>query len=270
MRDICYICNHKINQIGKIGKQLISKCSNCGFGITKKLKFQQGHYHRDETYIEEEKLFKNIFQKRVNIISKFKKKGKVLEVGCSTGILLTLLKDKGWEVKGVEISETAANIAKEKEIDVLVKPFQEINIEEKFDLIIFNHTLEHLEYPKKVLEKARSMLNKNGLIYIDLPNFGGISAKNLGVWWPMLLPEEHLWHFTQDALSKLLKDLGFKIVYMEKASGVWDYADPLGGILYSLTHFKKRFFIEILTAIPSWIVTKLGIGSDLMVIARII
>lgn len=264
----CFVCNHKFNKVGNINGQTILKCGNCGLGITEKQTFQIGDYHRDETYIREEELFKNIFKKRVDIIGEFKRKGKVLEVGCSTGILLSLFKDEGWKVKGVEISETAALAAKHRGIDVTVEPFQRLKLEEKFDLIIFNHTLEHLQYPKKVLEKARSMLNKNGLIYIDLPNYGGASANILGLKWPLLLPEEHRWHFTSKALKLLLKGLGFKILFIEKASGVWDYANPLKGILISLINFKKRFFIEVVTAVPSWIVSRLGVGSDLLLIAR--
>lgn len=264
----CFICKRTLSIIGIAKGYTIMKCPNCGLGVTKQLKLQGGEYHRDKTYIEEEKLFENIFLKRVNLIYNFKKHGKALEVGSSTGIFLSLLKNKGWVVKGVEISETAAKIAKKRGIDVLVKPFQEINIEEKFDLIIFNHTLEHLSDPKKILEKSHSILNKNGIIYIDLPNYGGVSANILGLKWPMLLPEEHQWHFTYNALKVLLTDLGFKIIYVERASGVWDYANPLKGILISLFSFKKRFFTESLTAIPSRVVSKVGMGSDLMVIAK--
>ena len=268
MRNYCFVCNQRIVKIGSIDRNTILKCENCGLGVTKKVSIQKGQYHRDNTYIEEEELFKNIFKKRVYVISKFKDRGKALEVGCSTGILLGLLKGKGWKVRGVEISENAAKIAQERGIDVVTEPFEKLIPEEKFDLIIFNHTFEHLKSPKDVLEKAHSMLASNGLLYIDLPNFGGITAKILGIRWPMLLPNEHLWHFTYKALKLLLTDLGFKIIYVERASGVWDYGNPLKGILISLFSFKKRFFIETLTAIPSWIVSKIGMGSDLMVIAK--
>ena len=264
----CFICNHTLFRVGIAQGHTIMKCPSCGIGVTKQLISQNGVYHRDKTYIEEENLFKNIFNKRVNIISRFKSKGKALEVGCSTGILLGLLKDKGWGVKGVEISETAARKAKAGGIDVIMKSFQSIDLQETFDLIIFNHTLEHLGDPKKVLEKAYVILNKKGFIYIDLPNYGGVSANILGLKWSMLLPEEHLWHFTYKALKILLTDLGFKIIFVERASGVWDYGNPLKGILVSLFSFKKRFFIESLTAIPSWVISKMGMGSDLMVIAK--
>lgn len=246
----------------------IYKCPHCGLGVTQNLKTQNSDYHRDETYIEEESLFKNIFLKRVNIISKLKKPGKVLEIGCSTGIMLSLLQREKWQVKGVELSVKAAEIANKRGIQVLTQDFMKVKISEKFDVVILNHTLEHLENPAEVIKKVKNLLSPGGLIYIDVPNFGGLSAKLMGKNWPLLLPNEHLWHFTEKSLKILLEKLGFKIKFIEKASGVWDYDNPLWGILLSLVTLKKRFFSEFFTAIPSWLVTKLGLGSDLMIIAK--
>lgn len=246
----------------------IYKCPHCGLGVTTGVRAQLKDYHRDDTYIEEENLFRNIFLKRINILNNFKKAGRVLEIGCSTGLMLFLLQKKGWQVKGVEISPKAAEAAKKRGIEVMIEDFSKLEFKEKFDVVILNHTLEHLENPAEVIKKINNMLLPGGLLYIDVPNFGGLSANLLGKNWPLLLPNEHLWHFTEKSLRIVLKNLGFKIIFTEKASGVWDYDNPLWGIFLSLTTFKKRFFGEVLTAIPSWIVTKLGMGSDLMVIAK--
>lgn len=264
----CLVCGNGMDQLGKLKRYVIYRCGVCGFGATMGANIQTGNYHRDQIYLQEEALFENIFQKRVDKILKFKKEGKVLEVGCSTGIMLSLLKNLGWEVVGVEISKKAAEVAAKRGIPVTVRDFMQTNLSEKYDLVILNHTLEHMEYPVRVLEKIKSLLSPSGLLYIDLPNFGGLSAKLLGTNWPLLLPDEHLWHFSEKALKLLLKKTGFKIVYVEKASGIWDYGDPFHGLLLSLLNFKKRFFKEFITAVPSWIVSKFGMGSDLMVIAR--
>lgn len=268
MISTCFICGGLLNKFAKSSGFEIYKCTNCGFGVTDKPNLQKGEYHRDETYIDEEKLFKNIFQKRANIINRLMKPGRVLEIGCSTGALLFLLKEKGWEVVGVEISKSSAEVAQKKGIDVITIPFEKVKQDKKFDLIILNHTLEHLKKPQKVIEKISKIVNNSGYIYIDLPNYGSLSANLLKGHWPMLLPKEHLWHFTEKALKILLEKNGLEIIYKEKASGIWDFADPYSGVISSLINFKKRFFIEVLTAIPSWIVWKLGSGSDLMVIAK--
>jgi len=262
----CPICKHRMNIFWRIQSYIISKCSHCGLGLTSGTELQKGNYHRDETYKEEEKLFRNIFSKRAKIINKLMKPGKVLEIGSSTGIFLSLLKDKSWQVKGIEPSQVAAKIAEERGIPVLVEGFEKIILTEKFDLIILNHTLEHLENPVSIIKKTKSLLVPKGYLYIDLPNFGSLSAKIMKKRWPLLLPREHLWHFTEKSLRILLED--FKVVYVNKSSGIWDYGNPIKGLAQSLLGRKKRFFKELITAKPSWVLSQLGKGSDLMVIAR--
>lgn len=264
----CPICKYPSYFFCQKDSLKVFKCISCGFGFTDNLLLKTNDYHRDDTYIEEEKLFKNIFQKRADVISKISRPGKVLEVGCSTGILLSLLKEKGWRVMGIEVSKNAAGVARERGTDIILLPFEKYYSGDKYDLIIFNHTLEHLSDPKSVLRKSKSLLTPKGLIYIDLPNFDSLSAKILRSRWPMLLPNEHLWHFTEKAVNIIFKQLDIKPILVHKASGIWDFGSPLHELWQALSGFKKRFIVDVLTLIPSLILTKLNIGSDLLVIGR--
>lgn len=264
----CPVCLNPSGKFTEKSGYVVYKCINCGFGFTENPNPQKGDYHRDDTYKLEEKLFSNIFQRRVNEIYKFIKSGKILEIGSSTGLMLMIFKQKGFEVKGVEISRKAAEISKSKGLDIIIGSFEKIKFDEKFDLVILNHTLEHMENPPEVLEKVKRILKPKGYLMIDLPNFDSPVAQLLKSKWPHLLPDEHLWHFTQKAFEILLKKKDFKIKVVKKASGVWDFGNPFLELRQSLFGFKKRFFTDITTLVPSWIFTKLNNGSDLLVIAR--
>ncbi len=264
----CLICGEQLKFFCRIGEQEIYRCPSCGLGVTKNLPSQKGDYHRDETYREEKELFTNIFLKRIKIISQFKKTGRVLEIGCSTGIMLELLRRSGFQVMGIEMSKTAAYEAKKKGLDIIIGKFEEIKFKDNFDVIILNHTLEHLENPREIIEKCRMFLNDRGILYIDVPNFGSLSAGLQKSAWPSLLPNEHLWHFTKKSLSIILKENQFKVIYTEQASGIFDLASPLKELIFALVHFKKRFFIELGTLLPSLIISRLNLGTDLMMIAK--
>ena len=264
----CLICSYPAKKFTEKSGHIIYKCINCGFGFTDSLNAQKGDYHRDETYIIEERLFENIFLRRFKEITKFIKGGSVLDVGCSTGVMLSIFKRSGFDIKGVEISKKAAQMCQNKGIDVIVGPFEKIKFGEKFDLIILNHTLEHLENPLQALEKAGRILKPKGYIMVDLPNFDSPVAKTLKSHWPHLLPDEHLWHFTPKAFTVLFKKMGYKILLIKKASGIWDFLKPHQELYDSLTGFKKRFIKNFLTALPSLIMTRMNKGSDLLVIAR--
>jgi len=80
---------------------------------------------------------------------------RVLDVGCSIGILGEELKQKfGAEVVGVELDEQMAKIAKEKLGKVIIGNVENINLADYFapnyfDCMIFADILEHLIVCKK-------------------------------------------------------------------------------------------------------------------------
>lgn len=266
----CLVCSKKLRFLGKNKVFNIFRCSSCGLGVTVGVfpKAQYFAYHRDAVYIKEEKQFKNIFEKRVGIILRFKKTGKALEVGSSTGVFLSLLKEKGWEVQGVEPS-LAAGAAEKNGIPTLNTTFEKAELKsDTFDLVIFNHVLEHMNNPVEILQKTNQVLKKDGAILIDVPNFASLSAKIWGSNWRYILPKEHRWHFTPKSLTALLEKSGFKIVYWETHSGIWGYGNPLKEIWQAFTGRKKRFFTDIFTAIPALITTNLRLGTGLIVLAK--
>lgn len=268
----CISCGNSLVLLGVIGNYEIYKCTTCGLGMTVGNTKKHGEYtayHRDESYIKEEKQFTNIFLKRVNMISKFKGVGRALDVGSSTGFLLSLLKDRGWEVLGVEPSGTSYKSSVAKDIPTLNTTFEMSRLPESgFDLIVFNHVLEHMDDPISILKKAKKLLKKDGIIFIDVPNFGGISAKVRGPLWKYILPEEHKWHFTHSSLSKILEKVGFEVVFSQTHSGIWDCGNPGIELWDSLKSLKKRFFLDVLTAIPNLIITRIGVGSGITLIGK--
>lgn len=264
----CPICSTALAPFFRSASFLILVCSNCGLGITKGASAQVSDYHRDDVYQIEEKLFSNIFEKRFNLIKKYLKEGSVLEIGCSTGLLLKFFKDANFKTLGIDISIKSLEVAKNRGINVSQVGIEELKTDQKFNLIILNHTLEHLENPILVIKKATAMLNSKGLLLIAVPNFTGLSARILKEKWPSLLPSEHLWHFTQKSLKLILEQSGLEILSNQTFSGVWDMEHPLSELREALMGGKKRFFIEILTLIPDLLLSRLNLGSGIIAIAK--
>lgn len=225
------------------------------------------NYHRDKEYRENEKLFKNIFKKRYNIISKFIKKPRtVLDIGCSNGIFLDLYNTS--ETWGVEPS-TTANSLRSTAHRIINTYFEKAKLPENyFDLIIMNHTLEHVKDAGIVLAKINRLLKKDGILFVDVPNAGGLGSKLLGDKWPYRLPDEHTYQFTKKSLSGLVRDSGFKILHWESRSGLFELANPLLDLWQSLISFKKRFITNLLTIPYSLITTLLNMGDSMSIVAR--
>ena len=122
--------------------------------------------HQDDTY---DFLKKNIHSK-----------GRIFEIGCGNARVLYLAREDGWEVKGLELSEFLAEKVTERlNIEVEVANFLEINPgpNDKHDLIILRHVLEHLIEPLIAMDKIRSLLKSEGKVLMEFPNIQGIDVK---------------------------------------------------------------------------------------------
>jgi hypothetical protein len=94
-------------------------------------------------------------------------------------------------------------------------PFLNFESDIKFDLITMLHVLEHTDSPKKFLKKANTLLNENGLIYIEVPSelITHLLVRHVG-------DHRHLGYFSSKILSKFLESNGFDCVYCEIVEGL--------------------------------------------------
>lgn len=127
---------------------------------------------KDTLYSEEyfdifAKCYEDVMQKiRYNIINKIKElqielKGKILDLGCGTGLAGMVLKTDENSFTGVDISQKMLEIAKSKDVyEKLVKDdirhFLDTNVE-KFDKIIAFDVLDYVEDIAGILSAARGV-----------------------------------------------------------------------------------------------------------------
>ncbi len=226
-------------------------------------------YHRDKEYIQSEALFRNIFLMRYKIIKKFTtEKGKVLDIGCSNGVFLDIYKEKGWETFGVEPS-ASGKIAAKKGHKITRSYFEKASFPKNyFDLVIMNHTLEHVADADFVLKKIYGILKRGGVLFVDVPNAGSLGSKVLGNKWPYKLPLEHNYQFTKNTLLEKIKSAKFAVLYWKSRSGLFEYANPPKELWQSITGLKKRF-VQDLSGFPySALVTLINMGDSMSVIAK--
>ena len=227
------------------------------------------NYHRDKAYLENESLFKNIFTKRFNIAKRFwDEPGKILDIGTSTGTMLDVFKEHGWETWGVEPSKSGF-IAEKKGHKIIHDYFEKSDLKSNFfDMVILNHVLEHLDDPIEVLKKVYKVLKKGGIVFVDVPNFGGLSSKLLGRYWPYLAPEEHKQQFTKDRLKSVFRKSEFKVLHWESRSDIFEFANPFSELWLALTTLKKRFFRYLLVFPFSLLVTILNMGDSISMVGK--
>lgn len=140
-------------------------------------------------------------------------RGRLLDVGAGSGDYLARLRSFGWTVEGIElVPEVAAAAATRAGCVVHAgDPLTCALPTEAFDVVTLWHSLEHMPKPRAVLERLVEVLVPGGLIYIWLPNSAGWAARRFGPFWYHLDLPRHLYHYTPQTLSRLLRLAGFEV-----------------------------------------------------------
>lgn len=138
---------------------------------------------------------------------------RVLDVGCGRGVLLGPLADRGFEVHGVELRvEAVAGVDPRAEVRIAPRLVEADYAASSFDQIVIWHVLEHLDDPRGTLAEAWRLLRPGGRIVVAVPNFASLQARWAGAAWFHLDAPRHLYHFSRDALVRLLEGVGFEFV----------------------------------------------------------
>jgi 2-polyprenyl-3-methyl-5-hydroxy-6-metoxy-1,4-benzoquinol methylase len=143
------------------------------------------------------------------------KNKKMLEVGCGTGLFLSIAKENGFVVEGIEYNSSMVEYGK-KEYGIEIQQFDIDKkgklSDEKCGVIVLMDFIEHIVDPYSTLMKCHECLEQDGIIFISTPNIECKFVKELGAEWKYVSPAEHLYYFSKDTLSKLLYKIGFKIL----------------------------------------------------------
>jgi SAM-dependent methyltransferase len=136
-----------------------------------------------------------------------------LEIGCGSGAFLGILKYHGWNVVGVELSATAAAVAKDRlGVNVFVGEVQDAPFpSDSFDYVHMSHVIEHVADPLVTLRAVRRLLKPDGVVYIETPNIKSFACKRLGRYWIAWDTPRHLCLFTPETLQRTATAAGLAV-----------------------------------------------------------
>lgn len=148
------------------------------------------------------------------------KNAEILDVGCGGGYKTEYMKEKGFNVEGIDFSEGMIEDAKQKFPDVNFEVFDVYDFDKypkKFDGIFSQAVLLHIPKERiiEVLEKMKSRLNENGLLYIAVK-----STKDNGIEEEVKKENDYGYeyerffsYFSQEELKNYFNKIGLEIIY---------------------------------------------------------
>ncbi len=139
---------------------------------------------------------------------------RVLEIGSAKGYLLALLKQLGWEVQGLELSEDAARYAVEQfgvpTRTGMIETYAGGPDHDSFPLVLAMDVLEHVPDPRRFIDCISTVMPEGGTLIIDTPNGAAANIGTEGPNWNGFNPF-HIFLFSADNLRRLLEDCAFDV-----------------------------------------------------------
>jgi SAM-dependent methyltransferase len=138
---------------------------------------------------------------------KFERPGRMLDIGCGSGWFMSQMRDRGWDVTGVEPSIAAANFGKGvKGLNIFPGSLLDAKFPTGFfDYIRLNHSFEHMEHPNAILDEVYRILADNGKLMIGVPNRESFNARVFGGYWHNLALPVHTFSYSVKTLSQMLQ-----------------------------------------------------------------
>jgi SAM-dependent methyltransferase len=154
------------------------------------------------------------------------RKMSILDVGCGNGMIPYQLKELGIEkVLGIDpfIKE---DIRYGNGLEVLKKSLSELSGEAAgaFDLIMFNHSFEHMPDPEHALNAAVTLLRSGGTIMLRIPTVSSYAWEHYRTDWVQLDAPRHFFLYSVDSLRILAKGAGlsvYDVVYDSNELQFW-------------------------------------------------
>lgn len=169
--------------------------------------------------------------------------GKLLDIGCASGLFLNVAIGKGFSAKGVEPNRKRASYALKKKIHVEIGFFPDIlNKAERFKYITFNDVLEHIDDIEAMIKNCYRFLEPNGFLSINVPNSHGLFfklsyiLKKLGsnvLWdrlWQAMFYTPHIHYFSPKSLTNIVEKHNFIKVHGPKPLPVISFDNLWGRI----------------------------------------
>ncbi len=230
---LIYCCSqcggHYINHLDNIQSDIAEGDSNHSDFVLSKTDFD---------YLDKQ-LQSNVerFRSKVNLLLKHCPTGevKVLDIGAGGGLFLHLLKERGIDVYGIEPNPVRIRYAREKyELNLSRRladdSYWQNGYSEFFDVVTLWDVIEHVNFPTETLKNIWSLLKDDGLLLLDTPardafyyRLGEFSYRfTFGVFplfLNMMYSKEVFAHkqiFSSSQLTRLLRECGFRIVFLEK------------------------------------------------------
>jgi 2-polyprenyl-3-methyl-5-hydroxy-6-metoxy-1,4-benzoquinol methylase len=140
-------------------------------------------------------------------------RGRLLDVGCGSGMLLERMRALGWEVEGADVDASAVENARRKGLNVHLGDLEGCRFPDaSFQVVTMSHVIEHVKDPQRLLRECHRVLKPSGRLVLITPNAQSWGHRIFRDRWRGLEVPRHLFVFTVSALRYFAESANFRTV----------------------------------------------------------
>jgi len=168
-----------------------------------------------------------LYESWLDRIESHRRPGRLLDVGCGTGLFLSVARRRGWDPYGIDESTEATEHARNHfGLDVWIGEFSEFAVDDHhFDAITGWDIIEHARKPLALLEAMRGCLAPDGVLGLSCPNQRNIVDLIAGMLYRVsagqitgplekFYIEQHFLYYTPETLTGALERGGFEVLQL--------------------------------------------------------
>ena len=143
-----------------------------------------------------------LFGKIINSLKALGPYLSLLDIGCGAGEMSSVARELELNVTALDLNSRCVKEVENKlGIPGICADLLNVEIEQKFDIVLLGGVLEYLSNPLKAIEKASSLARSGGVLWISTPNYQSAQSQLMGVKNPMWRVCEQLQCFSLNSLE---------------------------------------------------------------------
>ncbi|HUL31983.1 MAG TPA: class I SAM-dependent methyltransferase [Thermodesulfobacteriota bacterium] len=159
-------------------------------------------------------MMKPVFHRAARLIERYRRSGRLLDVGTGFGFFPAEMKKRGWEVAGIEISQKAIDYARDVlGLTISPGPLEKAAFPDNdFNAVTAFYVIEHLSHPMAFLRECHRILKPGGLLLLRYPHTTPIKhfLQFLGIKNRLYDLPAHLSDFSPKMIQQCLEKIGFE------------------------------------------------------------
>jgi 2-polyprenyl-3-methyl-5-hydroxy-6-metoxy-1,4-benzoquinol methylase len=190
----------------------IVRCRTCTHAYSSPIPEDIARHYKDvvdEEYLRHEPSRKLAAAAVLDRVAERRPAGRLLDVGCATGDLLVVARERGYDAEGLELSSWSAEIATQRGFTIHRERLEAMarRAPGSYDVITLMGVIEHFSEPLLELARLRALLRPGGVLVLWTGDVDSVTSRVLGrKWW--YWQGQHIQYFTQRSLRLLIGSAG--------------------------------------------------------------